>query len=134
MSQLEKLAKQRIPVVWFVPLRVALGITWIWYFLQYAVFTPNAGLLGWCVFALIAGILLFLGLFTGLGAFLSILIVFFGWLDFQIPQLFSPTVQTTALTLLVISIALLSWRTGRVLGLDKYLVDKAPILAKLFII
>lgn len=128
MSQLEKVAKQRIPVVFFVPLRILLGLTWILYFVKYAVSLPNPALLSWSVIALIAGILLVLGLFTGLGAFLSTLLVYFGWLVFfGIGELGRPT---TALTLLLASIALLSWKTGRVLGLDKYIVEKVPVLAK----
>jgi uncharacterized membrane protein YphA (DoxX/SURF4 family) len=92
---------------------------------------PVPALLSWSVFALIAGILLLLGLFTGFGAFLSLLITFFGWLVFGL-SMFSPT--TTPLSLVVMSIALMSWKTGRVLGLDKYLAGKAPLLERLQIV
>jgi len=132
MSELETLAKQRVPLLYFVPLRWLLGVTWIWFFVQFAVFTPNAALLSWTVLGLIAGILLLLGLFTVIGAFLSVLITYFGWLVFHI-SIFSPSLPTTPLSLLVISLALMSWKTGRILGLDKYLVEKWPVLDDLFI-
>jgi uncharacterized membrane protein YphA (DoxX/SURF4 family) len=137
MSELEKLAKQRVPLLYFVPLRWLLGITWIGYFVQFAILTPVPGLLSWAVFALISGILLLLGLFTGLGAFLSLLISYIGWLVFGTSSgigIFSPNIPTTPLSLVAISIVLLSWKTGRVLGLDKYLVGKAPLLERLQIV
>jgi len=133
MSEFEKLAKQRIPLLYFVPLRWLLGITWIWFFVQYSVFTPVPALLSWTVIGLIAGILLLLGLFTGLGAFMSVLIVYFGWLVYGI-SIFTPTIPSTPLSLLVISLALMSMKTGRVLGFDMFLVKKVPVLVKLQVV
>jgi uncharacterized membrane protein YphA (DoxX/SURF4 family) len=133
MSEFEKLAKQRIPLLYFVPLRLLLGITWIWFFVQFSVLTPVPALLWWTVIGLISGVLLLLGLFTGLGAFLSVLIVYFGWLVYGI-SIFSPTIPTTPLSLLVISLALMSLKTGRVLGFDMFLVKKVPVLVKLQVV
>jgi hypothetical protein len=133
MSEFEKLAKQRVPLLYFVPLRWLLGVTWIWFFVQYSVLTPVPALLSWTVIGLISGVLLLLGLFTGLGAFMSVLIVFFGWLDFGI-SIFSPTIPTTPLSLLVISLALMSLKTGRVLGFDMFLVKRVPVLVKLQVV
>jgi uncharacterized membrane protein YphA (DoxX/SURF4 family) len=133
MSEFEKLAKQRVPLLYFVPLRWLLGITWIWFFVQYSVFTPVPALLSWTVIGLIAGILLLLGLFTGLGAFMSVLIVYFGWLVYGI-SIFTPTIPSTPLSLLVISLALMSMKTGRVLGFDMFLVKKVPVLVKLQVV
>lgn len=136
MSELEKLARQRIPLLYFVPLRWLLGVTWISFFVRYTILTPVPGLLWWTVFALISGVLLLLGLFTGFGAFLSLLITYFGWLVFKTGTntIFSLNQPTTPLSLLIISIALMSWKTGRVLGLDKYIVERMPVLAKLQIV
>jgi hypothetical protein len=133
MSQLEKLAGQRIPLLYFVPLRWLLGVTWISFFLRYTILTPVPSLHWWTVFGLISGVLLLVGLFTGFGAFLSLLITYFGWLVFKI-SIFPSAIPTTPLSLLIISIALMSWKTGRVLGLDKYVVERMPVLAKLQIV
>jgi hypothetical protein len=124
MSDLETLAKQRIPLLYFVPLRWLLGITWIWFFIQYTILTPNPALLWWTVGALISGVLLLLGWFTRLGAILSVLIAYSAAYLFVVSQIRSGT----AFTLLVVSIVLVYWKTGRVLGLDKYLVGKLPRL------
>lgn len=131
MSELEKLAKQRIPLLYFVPVRLLLGITWIWFFIQYTILTPVPALLWWTVGALIAGVLLLLGLFTKLGAFISLLIAYAAFPSF----LFTVSqISQNAFTLLVVSIALIYWKTGRVLGLDKYLVGKMPaVLEKILL-
>lgn len=123
MSELENLAKQRIPLIYFVPVRLLLGITWIWFFIQETVLTPVPALLWWTVAGLIAGVLLLLGLFTKLGAFISLLIAYNAYFLFTVSAL---GLTTNAFTLLFVSIALVYWKTGRVLGIDKYLVGKLP--------
>lgn len=130
MSDLETLAKQRVPLLYFVPLRWLLGITWIWFFIQYTILAPVPALLWWTVGALISGILLLLGLFTRLGAILSLLIAYSAAYLFTVSQIRA----STAFTLVVVSIALIYWKTGRVLGLDKYLVGKMPaVLEKILL-
>jgi len=134
MSELENLAKQRIPLIYFVPVRLLLGISWIWFFIQAVFFQPPAvqqALLGWAVGALIAGVLLFLGFFTKLGAFISVLLAYEAYFSFSVTTF---GFSTNAFTLLFVSIALLYWKVGRVLGIDKYLVGKLPPLLEKILI
>jgi hypothetical protein len=128
VDSLEKLAKQSVPLIWFWPLRLLTGIAWIYW----GLLVLNT-LTGWAVIALIAGILLFIGLFARFGAFLGTALSYIAYFENSLAHIapaFSAFYFATW-PLLFVDIALMFWTSGRVLGLDKFVVEKAPIFAKI---
>jgi uncharacterized membrane protein YphA (DoxX/SURF4 family) len=142
MSYFEKLSKQQVPLIYFVLLRIFTGLSWLLWSIWVLV-GPTSSLseapaavqlsYPYAILALLAGIFLILGLLTRLGAFLGVLITYLGFFNLvAIAPSFSALFF--ALPFLMFScIVQLFWNTGRVLGLDKYVVPKIPFLAKIWL-
>jgi hypothetical protein len=126
VDSLEKLGTQRVRLLWFWPLRLLTGIAWIYW----SLLVLNT-LTAWAVVAMIAGVLLFIGLFARFGAFLGTALSYIAY--FGLAPIAPPFSQFSFATwpLLFVDIALMFWTSGRVLGLDKFVVEKAPFFAKI---
>jgi len=133
LSKFESLSKAKVPLLYFVPLRILTGLSWV---VWGALYLAAYGI--WAVVALIAGGLLITGLLTRLGAFLGVSLSYIGYFSASYSKIaniappYSPLVYASW-PLFFAGLALLFWNTGRVLGLDSYLVEKAPFFAKIYL-